>query len=103
GATKVRLPPGTASVYAASFDKARDSDKLETVVLRFGETLDDVARAHGSSARELRRLNGVRDTTELRGGTSIVVPRRGPIAKAKAKEGDKDGDSTATADGEAGA
>ena len=62
GATKVRLPPGTASVYAASFDKTRDSDKLETVVLRFGETLDDVARAHGSSARELRRLNGVRET-----------------------------------------
>jgi membrane-bound lytic murein transglycosylase D len=101
GATKVRLPPGTAAVYAASFDKARDSDKLETVVLRFGETLDDVARAHSSSARELRRLNGVRDTTELRGGTSIVVPRRGPVAKAKAKESDKDSEATATADVEA--
>ncbi len=86
-ATKVRLPPGTASVYAASFDKTRDSDKLETVVLRFGETLDDVARAHGSSVRELRRLNGVKETAELRGGTSIVVPRR-----ATAGEGEGQGE-----------
>jgi len=101
GPTKVRLPPGTASVYAASFDKTRDSDKLETVVLRFGETLDDVARAHGSSAKELRRLNGVRETTELRGGTSIVVPRRGPVAKAKVKDSDTESEA-ATADGEPG-
>src|SRR6185312_13223305 len=97
GSSKVRLPPGTAAVYAASTDKTRDADKMETVVLRFGETLDDVARAHGSSAKELRRLNGVRDTAELRGGTSIVVPRRGPIAKAKLKESDKESESTGSA------
>jgi membrane-bound lytic murein transglycosylase D len=83
GATKVRLPPGTAAAYAASFDKTRDADKLETVVLRFGETLDDVARAHGSSVRELRRLNAVKETAELRGGTAIVVPRRSVAAKQK--------------------
>jgi membrane-bound lytic murein transglycosylase D len=93
GASKVRLPPGAAAVYAASFDKTRDADKLETVVLRFGETLDDVARAHSCSARELRRLNGVKETAELRGGTSIVVPRRGV-----AKEKDKDKEQIASAD-----
>ena len=89
GSSKVRLPPGTAAVYAASTDKTRDADKMETVVLRFGETLDDVARAHGSSARELRRLNGVKDTLELRGGTAIVVPRRGPAAKPRDKDTEK--------------
>jgi membrane-bound lytic murein transglycosylase D len=93
GASKVRLPLGTAAVYTASVDKTRDADKLETIVLRFGETLDDVARAHGSSARELRRLNGVKDTMELRGGTSIVVPRRAASAK------EKDREATATGDG----
>ncbi len=99
GVSKVRLPPGTASVYAASLDKSRDADKLETVVLRFGETLDDVARAHGSSARELRRLNGVKDTLELRGGTSIVVPRRASLAKDKDR--DKGSSATAAAAGDA--
>lgn len=100
GSSKVRLPPGTAAVYAASTDKTRDADKLETVVLRFGETLDDVARAHGCSARELRRLNGVKDTLELRGGTAIVVPRRASVAKEKDR--DKEKEQTASGDDEAG-
>jgi membrane-bound lytic murein transglycosylase D len=62
------------------------------VVLRFGETLDDVARAHGSSVRELRRLNGVKETLELHGGMSIVVPRRAVATKEKDKDKDKDAD-----------
>ncbi|HVY37453.1 MAG TPA: transglycosylase SLT domain-containing protein [Polyangia bacterium] len=102
----VRLPPGTASTYAASFDKTRDGDKVETVVLRFGETLDDVARAHGTTAKQLRRLNGVKDSVELRGGTAIVVPRRA-IAKndAAAPKGDvaDKGDAKSKTDATAGA
>ena len=85
GATRVRVPPGTAATFAAAFDKARTgADKLDVVVLRFGETLDDVARAHGASVRELRRLNAVKDTAELRAGMPIMVPRR-----AGTKDGDK--------------
>ncbi len=91
----VRLPPGTGATYAASFDKTRDGDKVETVVLRFGETLDDVARAHGTTAKQLRRLNGVKDSVELRGGTTIVVPRR---ATAKT-DGDAKAEATAKNDG----
>jgi membrane-bound lytic murein transglycosylase D len=98
GASKVRLPPGTAAVYAANVDKNRDADKFETVVLRFGETLDDVARAHGSSVRELRRLNGVKETLELHGGTSIVVPRRAVAIKDKGKDADANGERSAAGD-----
>jgi membrane-bound lytic murein transglycosylase D len=93
GVSKVRLPPGTAAVYTASVDKNRDADKLETVVLRFGETLDDVAHAHSCSVRELRRLNGVKETLELHGGTSIVVPRRAVAVKEKEKEKEKEKDA----------
>jgi membrane-bound lytic murein transglycosylase D len=82
GAGRVRVPQGTATACAESFDKARgSSDKLDTVVLRFGETLDDVARARGLSARELRRLNGVKDSGELRAGTAVVVPKRAVASK----------------------
>jgi membrane-bound lytic murein transglycosylase D len=82
GVTRVRLPPGTGATYAASFDRTSTAaDKLETVVLRFGETLDDVARAHGVSTKEIRKLNGVRDSVELRGGMAILVPRRAIPAK----------------------
>src|SRR5262249_42216279 len=59
--------------------------------LRFGETLDDVARARGVAVRELRRLNGVKDAAELRAGTAIVVPRKGtPAVASKDKDKDKD-------------
>ncbi len=44
--------------------------------MRMGESLDDVARRYGRSARELRRFNGVRDSAELRGGTTLLIPRR---------------------------
>jgi membrane-bound lytic murein transglycosylase D len=96
GAARVRVPTGTAAVYAANIDKARAADKLDTVQLRFGETLDEVARARGVGVRELRRLNGVKDSAELRAGTAIVVPRRSEKAdKDKADKGDggKDDDA----------
>ena len=102
GLTKVRLPPGTATAYAAGFDKTRTAtDKLETVVLRFGETLDDVGRVHGVSAREIRKLNGVKDTVELRGGMAIMVPRRAAKDRGGAPAKDKDATEEPGADKDA--
>jgi membrane-bound lytic murein transglycosylase D len=95
GVTKVRLPPGTSATYVASFDKTRNAaDKLETVVLRFGETLEDVGRAHGASAKEIRKLNGVRDSVELRGGMAIVVPRRAPKERVAKDPQPSEGNAT---------
>jgi membrane-bound lytic murein transglycosylase D len=92
GATRVRVPAGTAAVCTANIDKARAADKLDTVQLRFGETLDEVARARGIAVRELRRLNGVKDSAELRAGTAIVVPRRGEKADKDKGDSGKDDD-----------
>jgi membrane-bound lytic murein transglycosylase D len=82
---RLRIPPGSAESYAASLEKARTAgDRLETVVLRFGETLDDLAKVRGLAVRDLRRLNGVRDTSELRAGVTVVVPRRAGTAATAA-------------------
>jgi len=89
----VRVPTGTASVYAANIDKARAAEKVDTVLLRFGETLDDVARARGLAVRELRRLNGVKDSAELRAGTAIVVPKRTAAAAPAGKSDDDTADA----------
>jgi membrane-bound lytic murein transglycosylase D len=73
----VRIPVGTGALFAEALDRSRAAaDRVDTVVLRFGETIDEVARARGLAPRELRRLNGVKDSTELRAGLTIVVPRR---------------------------
>jgi membrane-bound lytic murein transglycosylase D len=98
GPMLVRIPPGTAALYAAGIEKSRTADgKLEAVVLRFGETLDELARQRGISTRELRRINGVKDSIELRAGTSVLVPKRaatgGEAPKNVAeKAGEKDDD-----------
>jgi len=101
GAGSVRVPAGSAALFAESFEKARSAaDRVDTVVLRFGETIDEVARARGLAPRELRRLNGVKESAELRAGVTIVVPHRAP-ALAKTEEagdkerdkGDRDGDA----------
>ena len=77
GTFAVRLPVGAGAAFGEAFERTRGpADKLETVTLRFGETLEDVARAHGTSTRELKKLNGVKDTGELKAGVAIVVPRK---------------------------
>jgi len=102
GTTRVRVPVGTGAVYAANIEKARGTDKTETVVLRFGETLDDVARGRGVAVRELRRLNGVKDSSELRAGTAIVVPAK-KVALASATKGKDAPDKDAPAKDDDGA
>jgi membrane-bound lytic murein transglycosylase D len=96
GPVPVRIPPGWQGNFAEALERSRSAaDKLETVVLRFGETLDEVARARGMSTRELRRLNGVKDSAELRAGVTIVVPGRRPPAKQ-----DRNGDRKEDRDGD---
>jgi membrane-bound lytic murein transglycosylase D len=78
GPSMVRIPLGSSNLYAQSIMQLRNSsERTEFVVLRFGETLDSVAKARGVSVRELKRLNGINDTADLKGGTTILVPARG--------------------------
>src|SRR6185369_11721248 len=86
GASAVRIPVGTAALYAEALERSRGAaDRLDSVVLRFGETIDDLARARGLAPRELRRLNGVKDGAELRAGVTIVVPKRAAVARKDAR------------------
>jgi membrane-bound lytic murein transglycosylase D len=100
GPSRVRVPPGSAASYVANVESLRTvGEHTETIVLRFGETLDDVARVRGASVRELRRMNGVKDSSELRPGTSIVVPKRATAtASAKGKGKPAGGDAAAASD-----
>src|SRR5205814_7001680 len=61
----------------------KEWDKYDVRTLKFGERLEDVARAIRVSVKELKRINGVTDSTELRGGTDILVPReRSKVSEA---------------------
>ncbi len=95
----LRVPLGSASLFARAAGEARTGEHVQPVVLRFGETLDDVAKARGCSLRELKRINGVTDSAELRGGTTILVPARAApaIAAAPATAGDNADDTVLVA------
>jgi membrane-bound lytic murein transglycosylase D len=86
------VPLGSASLFSKAVGDLRVAGtRLQTVVLRFGETLDDVAKARGSTVRELKRINDVTDSSQLRGGMTILVPAR--AAPPAAPTGD-DADDT---------
>jgi membrane-bound lytic murein transglycosylase D len=72
----VRVPLGSAASFGKAALEARAAEKVQTMILRYGETVEDVAKARGCSVRELKRLNAVSDTAELKGGMTILVPAR---------------------------
>ncbi len=87
----LRVPLGSGASFNKAAGEARAAERMQPVVLRFGETLDDVAKARGSSVRELKRINGVTDTALLRGGMTILVPSRvAPVVSPPAATEDAD-------------
>jgi membrane-bound lytic murein transglycosylase D len=71
----VRLPPESAAQFAERWARARPtSPPHRPRVLRFGETLADLAREVGASEPELRELNGVLEDERVGAGTTLLVP-----------------------------
>jgi membrane-bound lytic murein transglycosylase D len=68
----LRLPKGSGARFVANFDPKKE--RLEPYVVRFGERLDDIGRRYGISGRELKRINGVEDSIEVRAGVTLLVP-----------------------------
>ncbi|HEY3358757.1 MAG TPA: LysM peptidoglycan-binding domain-containing protein [Polyangia bacterium] len=75
----LRVPRGTADRVARNFDAARrEYEKIDTYVVRFGERLDDIAARYKIAMKDLRKLNGIEDSAEVRAGVVMLVPRRTP-------------------------
>ncbi|PSM30809.1 LysM peptidoglycan-binding domain-containing protein, partial [Haliangium sp. UPWRP_2] len=70
----LRVPPGTASHLAGQLDSLRRAEPLVARVVRFGERLEDIARDVGTSAANLKRLNGIEDLSDVRTGLTLLVP-----------------------------
>lgn len=81
----LRVPPGTASHLQAQLDSLHRAEPLVVRVVRFGERLEDIARDVGTSTSNLRRINGIEDSNEVRTGLSLLVPPgtgRGGVASS---------------------
>lgn len=70
---RVRVPFGSGAKWTPSA-VTRD-DGLEPYVVKAGETVERIARAYGTSERELREKNRVAADEVLTAGTVLLVPR----------------------------
>jgi len=70
---RVRVPVGSGSKWTPT--AAASDDSLEPYVVKAGETVERIARAHGTSERELREKNRVAADEVLTAGMVLLVPR----------------------------
>jgi membrane-bound lytic murein transglycosylase D len=78
----LRVPVGRASTVVAAMSRLKHDDTaLERYVVRFGETLDQIAQAHGTTSSKLSDINAIGPGELVRGGTLLLVPPAPPPKK----------------------
>ncbi|MEO6573623.1 MAG: LysM peptidoglycan-binding domain-containing protein, partial [Polyangiaceae bacterium] len=71
----VRVPIGKGAVATQNLAKLkRDQPPLEKYVVRFGESLEQIASARGVSVASLVAVNGITQGEVVRGGTVLLLP-----------------------------
>ena len=77
----VKVPVGKASGCTQNLAKAkREQPVTEKYVVRFGETLEQVAAARRVSVAKLIELNAIAPGEVVRGGTVLLVPKDSSVA-----------------------
>jgi len=77
----VKVPVGKASGCTQNLAKAkREQPVMERYVVRFGETLEQVAQARRVSVAKLVELNAIAPGEVVRGGTVLLVPKDSSVA-----------------------
>jgi membrane-bound lytic murein transglycosylase D len=72
----LKVPPGKGAAVVQSLSRLRhDQPPLDRYVVRFGETLDQIAQAHKTTTQKLVELNAIGPGEALRGGTVLLVPK----------------------------
>jgi membrane-bound lytic murein transglycosylase D len=73
----VRVPAGTGPLAAKSVTTlAQREDKLDRHVVRWGESLEDIASTLRTTRSSILSLNGFRTSEQVRPGTVLLVPAR---------------------------
>jgi membrane-bound lytic murein transglycosylase D len=73
---RVRVPAGKGSACTSALARAATvDDSLEAYVSKFGDTVESIANAHGTSEARIRALNHVEPKEVLAAGTVLLVPR----------------------------
>jgi membrane-bound lytic murein transglycosylase D len=72
----VKVPRGKGQTALASLAKTRGSDvPLERYVVRFGETVDQIAATRHVTPARIAELNAILPGEVVRGGTALLLPK----------------------------
>ncbi|HEY8078647.1 MAG TPA: LysM peptidoglycan-binding domain-containing protein, partial [Labilithrix sp.] len=89
----VHVPTGKSSGCAQALAKKHDAPALEKYVVRFGESLEQIAQARRVPASKIIELNGIAPGEVVRGGTVLLLPKgdgaQATPAPAPEKKADK--------------
>jgi membrane-bound lytic murein transglycosylase D len=81
----VSIPHGRAVQAAQGLARLRrDQPPLDRYVVRFGETIDQIAASHRTTIPKLVELNAIGPGEAVRGGTVLLVPHVEPRSDAAA-------------------
>ncbi|MFV8753385.1 LysM peptidoglycan-binding domain-containing protein [Nannocystaceae bacterium ST9] len=82
----VRIPREAHARFTALGDSLRSADQpWSTFEVWLGDDLETIALAHGTTEKQLRKLNDIHDSGEIVGGTVLVVPTLAPDPASKPK------------------
>jgi len=80
---KVLVPNGKAQGCSQNLARAKRSESaVERYVVKFGESLEQIAQARHVSVAKLVELNAIAPGEVVRGGTTLLVPREAQAAPA---------------------
>jgi membrane-bound lytic murein transglycosylase D len=86
----VKVPAGKGGVAAQAMAKSRrDQPPLDRYVVRFGETLEQVAASHRTTTQKLVEMNAVAPGEAVRGGSVLLVPKVDVTATGAVSPGPK--------------
>ena len=85
---RVRVPSGKGVIATANLGKTKTPGApLERYVVKFGESVEQIAAAHGVTSQKLVDLNQIQPGEVIRGGTILLIPPAS--TKAAMVAGDK--------------
>ena len=79
GPFEIRIPKDKLGAFEKLGPKLKaDAQSLTTHQTLLGEDLESIAREHGITQKHLRKLNGIRESSEMQSGITLVVPELNP-------------------------
>lgn len=77
----VKVPQGKASGCSSNLARTRkDQPAVDRYVVRFGESLEQIAQARKVTVAKLVELNGIAQGEVVRGGTILLVPKEQAVS-----------------------